>query len=599
MLASATAHAEPAYSVLKSNVLVQLQADGRWTETQDVQMRIDELSQEAQKNVIRFNSRLQTARLLSAYIERPDGKQRRLILHPQISASAGRSYLDERLLTTRFPALRVGDKLRYKLQITQWRSDAAASYFGLWAPGWPEPAQYTVTIDQPRTMQLHTQAKGFRSETLAAAPERTVTRWEWQGGHTRLEEGAIDSNNFLDTLTASSYGSYAELARNYDLAQQRLARGSSRLTELARSIAADAPDPRGKALAVDAWVRRHIRYRRIYPGMGTLSPTRTADRILQSGYGDCKDHGVLMEAMLSAVGMDSTPALLSSGNEFFTAPGIAMFYFNHVITYIPSLDLYLDASTKDIEGGYLALPDLDKPVLLTRSGEQNRTPAHQTWQVVKQFDVQVNADGSARFTDRVHISGHLAEVRRAMVRNASKSEAAGWLSTIFAGHHWTGAVNASYDNVQARSGDFRFTYANGVIRRFLPAASKTIIVTAYSALAENIGTAVFNAAVDASRTQPFRCEQQDIKEIANYTFPNTLAVASIPEDVRLHDDFFDYSAYYARTRNGVRIERHFLSGQSGSLLCTPERYAAAAATVQAMRKDMDGQIVLHRKAAQR
>jgi len=38
-----------------------------------------------------------------------------------------------------------------------------------------------------------------------------------------------------------------------------------------------------------------------------------AQSILDNRYGDCKDHVVILEALLEAVGIDSSPALINSG----------------------------------------------------------------------------------------------------------------------------------------------------------------------------------------------------------------------------------------------------------------------------------------------
>jgi len=87
-------------------------------------------------------------------------------------------------------------------------------------------------------------------------------------------------------------------------------------------------------------------------GSGGVVP-HAADTVLDNFYGDCKDHVTLLEAMLTAVGIESSPALINSGNAYHLPTAPALGTINHVITYIPSLDLYLDPTAAQTEFGYL------------------------------------------------------------------------------------------------------------------------------------------------------------------------------------------------------------------------------------------------------
>ena len=60
-----------------------------------------------------------------------------------------------------------------------------------------------------------------------------------------------------------------------------------------------------------------------------------AQAVLKNRYGDCKDHVVLLEALLAAVGIPSSAALVNSGNAY-SMPAIGVVSpLNHVITYVP------------------------------------------------------------------------------------------------------------------------------------------------------------------------------------------------------------------------------------------------------------------------
>ncbi len=63
------------------------------------------------------------------------------------------------------------------------------------------------------------------------------------------------------------------------------------------------------------WVRKNIRYVAVYVGAGGVVP-HSAQAVLDNRYGDCKDHVALLEALLKAVAIESSPALINAGNAY-------------------------------------------------------------------------------------------------------------------------------------------------------------------------------------------------------------------------------------------------------------------------------------------
>ena len=101
--------------------------------------------------------------------------------------------------------------------------------------------------------------------------------------------------------------------------------------------------------------------------------------MLANRYGDCKDHAALLEALLAAAGIDSTGALINSDNAYRLPRVPTLGVFNHVITYVPSLDLYLDSTAESIAAGYLPSSDLGKPVLLTSERQDGARRRRTRW----------------------------------------------------------------------------------------------------------------------------------------------------------------------------------------------------------------------------
>lgn len=114
--------------------------------------------------------------------------------------------------------------------------------------------------------------------------------------------------------------------------------------------------------------------------------------------------------MLAAVGIESSPALVNLGNAYVLPKVPTLGLLNHAITYVPSLNLYLDSTAEGIAAGYLPVPVLDKPVVLSKSGDVGHTPTSQEGLVEKQLAVQGFVKRRCRLQPYLHMIGWAAEV---------------------------------------------------------------------------------------------------------------------------------------------------------------------------------------------
>lgn len=84
--------------------------------------------------------------------------------------------------------------------------------------------------------------------------------------------------------------------------------------------------------ALHKWVAQDIRYVSIALGQGGYVP-RSAEAVVRTGYGDCKDKSMLFLAALRKIGVTGYPVLLNiSGGERKESPSIAQ--FNHMIAAV-------------------------------------------------------------------------------------------------------------------------------------------------------------------------------------------------------------------------------------------------------------------------
>lgn len=110
------------------------------------------------------------------------------------------------------------------------------------------------------------------------------------------------------------------------------------------------------------WVKDNIAYQAIYLEDGGFVPD-DANKILMNKSGDCKGHVVLLEALLKAKNISSTAVLINTTTNSMFPEIVRLETFNHVITYIPELAMYLDSTNMHSSFGKLPTEDRGRPAL--------------------------------------------------------------------------------------------------------------------------------------------------------------------------------------------------------------------------------------------
>ncbi len=129
-------------------------------------------------------------------------------------------------------------------------------------------------------------------------------------------------------------------------------------------LTANKPTEEEKVRAVYAFVATKIRYIGVGFGVGRYQP-HTAAEVLENQYGDCKDKVTLLAAMLQALGLHPSAALIGAGMRFNDAvPSPAS--FNHLITKvsIAGKDVWLDSTAEIAPYRALAYVIRDKRALV-------------------------------------------------------------------------------------------------------------------------------------------------------------------------------------------------------------------------------------------
>jgi tetratricopeptide (TPR) repeat protein len=165
----------------------------------------------------------------------------------------------------------------------------------------------------------------------------------------------------LGHVNVSTYKSWDDLGKWYwGLVRDQLV-ADDEVRRRAEALTQGLKDDRAKARAIYDYVVQKTRYVALEFGIHGFKPYRCA-QIFARGFGDCKDKATLIVTMLGALGIKATPVVVRTANkgDIETTPA-SLAPFDHMIAYVPSLDLYLDGTAE--YSGSLELPAMDRGAL--------------------------------------------------------------------------------------------------------------------------------------------------------------------------------------------------------------------------------------------
>ena len=549
---------------------------------------------------ISYNGALDEIGAIDAYTEKPDG--RRVAVRPehmldqQEPASAEAPvFQDTRVKVVVFPDVAQGDRLVLHYVVKRLRALFPGHFEDLSSSQFFLNQAFSLSYDMPAAMPLYADAVGFEAIAVDSAPGRRRYRWRYQPGENqRLETDSVSYLDYGKRLAVSTFADYAAFAQAF----QRGARDKAAVTPAIAALAArltaglPEPEPRARALALSDWVRKNVRYVGVYVGPGGVVP-HAADAVLAQRYGDCKDHAVLLEALLAAAGIDSGAALINSGNVFRLPSVPTLGILNHMITYVPSLDLYLDPTAGAIAAGYLPNQDLGKPVLLVASGRLAATPATQPERTRNRIVVQIGKNGGSLFRVVKTGAGALAEPYRQAIRATRPAERDVLLGRMLQGFGQRGQGVFDAGRLDGDGDEYQMVFA-GVSDNFVNLPGPAAIGTAFSFWG-GIGETVSALAQEKERKQDFVCQASDSEDDTGFAFAPGVRILALPKALSLQQGPLSYQADYRRQGNTVLVRRR-LRFAPDAMVCKAADYRRLRPLLDQMLRDLKSQIVVQSRA---
>ena len=322
--------------------------------------------------------------IVEAFTEKSDG--RRIDVDPaniitrDAATGLQATYLrDQKQLTLIFPDVEIGDTLVLKSR-TQVLKNLFPGQFTSFQQ-LPRSLPFTsaqVTIDVPAALDVQVKAMGDgvvdHVESLGDLRRHSVI--VTPRGYYPEEPGSVSPLDREPAVIVSTMRSYEDLGLAFGRAALPKAEVTPEIAALADEITKGIDDSKAQAAAIDAWMKKNIRYVAVYLALGRVIPNEAAS-VLKNKFGDCKDKVTLMSALLSAKGIASEEVLINLGNAYTLPEPPTLGGLNHVILYLPDFDLYDDPTVSEATFGGLAAPAYDKPVVRVskETARLARTPA--------------------------------------------------------------------------------------------------------------------------------------------------------------------------------------------------------------------------------
>ncbi|WP_348928721.1 DUF3857 and transglutaminase domain-containing protein [Aquabacter sp. CN5-332] len=520
-----------------------------------------------------FDPSDETLIVLEAWVLHPDGTKvevpaNHIFTRPSAAAQASPGFVGTQTTTIEFPALQNGSIVHTKFKHTAIEPDV----FGFnvaFRLGLASKSRVEIQIQSPVSLPLHFGERGgFTTTDTSAAGTRTIEAAIEVGRAAHAEPQMVSPDDVGPAFIATTLAGPEEIGAIYAARSAGKATATPEIVTLARSIVGEAQGKEA-ARAVYDWVAEHIRYVAVFLDPSDGFVPHDAATVLRNGYGDCKDHVVLMQALLGAVGIRAEPALVHWSNSMVPLPLWSAASTNHAIVYLPDFDLYANPTSPFAGFGVLDSMLADKPVIIASAkGELRRTPAltaaSNTYRSTSTIDVQ--ADGTVRGTVEILISPGLDPLVRQVLESGPASEVAraNLMPTQEGGFGDWKSTNPRELSRPLRI-DGKWTSPHGVA---ISSPSTYMTVPLGIDLRPN-GALRMYLTEAGTRKFPFIVGPRDYQSTYHLALPNGAVIERLPPALDIRNSAGHVSAYYEATANGfTAMRRVVLDGN----VYAPEQY---------------------------
>lgn len=574
-----------------------VRTDGSDRETREFVLRIETpqgISDEGAQR-ISYRGSIDEVESIEASTIKPDGTEIRVpesAIRTQDEDSDGGAteFSDTKYKVIVYPAVEVGGRVRYKVTINH-RTTPFPKFF---TDVYVFPAQWKweyweAVINVPASLPLYVEQRGIDGGLESTQDGVNHYRFHYRGPAAKApESGSVWVGDYAPIMYVSTYPDMIAVGKAYADAAAPMAKITNPIQSLANEVTRGRTDDVAKVKALDHWVTKNIRYVGVFLGHGGFIP-HPADQVLANRYGDCKDHAILMQALLAAVGIQSSTALVSSGNAY-TISNIGSFApTNHAITYVPSLDLYVDSTDQFSHYGTLSFGVMDKPTVLTALGRLGRTPRMLASDNVNRAEISmvIKRDGTIEGKTSISVSGVFESDARSDRFYAQSTAEEQVVKGLLARFNETGTGSLDYPDPTVLDQSFwvKSSFRLDPVSNF-PGPGALMIPVGLSPG----GIANFGVHKPVEKRQwNYACISRTLEDRYRIDFPTNTTLGQLPKGVNYHDGGIQYHSSYELSGHFVVVHRE-IAIQHPHDVCTPQDNEAWKAFHPVLQRDLRSQV---------
>lgn len=534
----------------------------------------------AKQASVSYSTSAQKGDIVAAYTKKADG--RRIDVpkdNYQLGVNGGKgkdapAFSDYTTLTVIFPDVAVGDTVVLSYRITQ-TEPLFPKHFSV-SQTFPKQTAFDdvrVRLDYPAAMWVQYEARGMTEKENGEKRGRKVIEWRYANPQPvkseRRNYSVYDPEKEVG-YAFSTFKTYADIAAAYGERAVPKAAVTERIQKLAADIVKDKTDPKEQARALYEWVATNITYGGNCIGIGAVVP-RDIPFILDNKMGDCKDHATLLQALLAARGIKSTQALVNAGSVYRLPKIPVVSTVNHVINYLPAFDLYVDSTSEWTPFGMLPFQDEGKPVLWVegfKEGSRIPVPPIGSNQQRIHSVMKIAPDGSISGTVEIFQKGQGAAQTRAWARKMTKEWEDDFVKNTLRGQGMVGSGKFEKDDPTALTDTYRYKVSLNMDRfTKLPGAGAFYIYPVLSSAGSIYG--MLQGALEPETEADVVCWSGTLTEEYVIEMPKNVKVLSVPDDLKIANDFLSYHATHKLKGNTLTVKRTFDDRTQGNV-CSPQ-----------------------------
>ena len=578
-----TAKVPPAVRVHSLVVSIRVEPDGSSDTTTHAEMLAANAAAAMTLGQISigYDASLDTLDIISAYTLKKDGTKIPVdtsAIYDQLAPGAASvpMFTEYHVKTIVFPQFAAGDTAVYTVRLTAKKAIFPDQFWtGQLFPRTTAYDSVDETIDAPNSVKLmvDTYDVDFSKQREGG---RTMYHWHYSAPTPEAPKMmAISQIAKVPHFFVSTFADYRALGAAYATAAAAKMSVTPAIQALADKITTGKTDPRAEAEAIYDWVRTNIRYVAVELGSGAMVP-HSAQTVLTNGYGDCKDHVTLLGTLLKAKGIASEGVLINGDTDYALTDVPTFVGLDHIITYLPKFNLYLDSTVTVAPFGVLPFDEYGKPIVYAAPDHVGRgtmpilAPGQATSYTKTQ--AQLTTDGHWSGTTTTQGTGpyeiDLRQIGLLALAAGPEVLASKLMTAPAYGSHPSGSITApppmqpggNYLVTARFNADGWDKVAAGTQPTDLPGGLRVLGASGNGPMGSLFGSQL---ADDAD----YPCYSVTNREDISLTAPTGMRFAQVPDDVHVTTANIRFDVHWTLAGNTVTAHREFTS-RIDQPLCT-------------------------------